>query len=116
MEMIRTVAKAWNIPDIRKKIIFTLVMLLIFRIGSQIPVPGIDRDILAQTFDSGTGLFAYIVIMGSCVFRVIWIYTVFAYFKTVPSLYILYICSWTLTAIAEFIYFMRIYKEHIKVL
>ena len=58
----------------------------------------------------------YIVIMGSCVFRVIWIYTVFAYFKTVPSLYILYICSWTLTAIAEFIYFMRIYKEHIKVL
>ena len=54
--------------------------------------------------------------MGSCVFRVIWIYTVFAYFKTVPSLYILYICSWTLTAIAEFIYFMRIYKEHIKVL
>ena len=58
----------------------------------------------------------YIVIMGSCVFRVIWIYTVFAYFKTVPSLYILYICSWTLTAIAEFIYFMRVYKEHIKVL
>ena len=58
----------------------------------------------------------YIVIMGSCVFRVIWIYTVFANFKTVPSLYILYICSWTLTAIAEFIYFMRIYKEHIKVL
>ncbi len=58
MEMIRTVAKAWNIPDIRKKIIFTLAMLLIFRIGSQIPVPGIDREILAQTFDSETGLFA----------------------------------------------------------
>ena len=58
MEMIRTVAKAWKIPDIRKKIIFTLVMLVIFRIGSQIPVPGIDREILAQTFDSETGLFA----------------------------------------------------------
>lgn len=58
MEMIRTVAKAWSIPDIRKKIIFTLLMLLIFRIGSQIPVPGIDREILAQTFDSETGLFA----------------------------------------------------------
>lgn len=54
MEMIRTVAKAWNIPDIRKKIIFTLLMLLIFRIGSQIPVPGIDREILSQTFDSDT--------------------------------------------------------------
>ena len=58
MEMLRTVAKAWNIPDIRKKIIFTLCMLMIFRIGSQIPVPGMDRTILEQTFDSDTGLFA----------------------------------------------------------
>ena len=58
MDMLRTVAKAWNIPDIRKKIIFTLCMLLIFRIGAQIPVPGMDRDVLSQTFDSDTGLFA----------------------------------------------------------
>lgn len=58
MEMIRTVAKAWKIPDIRKKIVFTLLMLVVFRVGSQIPVPGIDREILAQTFDSETGLFA----------------------------------------------------------
>ncbi len=58
MEMIRTVAKAWKIPDIRKKIVFTLLMLLIFRVGSQIPVPGINRTILEQTFDSETGLFA----------------------------------------------------------
>ena len=61
MEMIRTVAKAWNIPDIRKKIIFTLLMLLIFRIGSQIPVPGIDREVLSQTFNSETGLFATVL-------------------------------------------------------
>ena len=58
MEMLRTVATAWNIPDLRKKIIFTICMLLIFRIGAQIPVPGMDRDVLAQTFDSDTGLFA----------------------------------------------------------
>ncbi len=58
MEMLRTVAKAWKIPDLRQKIIFTLCMLLIFRIGAQIPVPGMDRDVLAQTFDSDTGLFA----------------------------------------------------------
>ncbi|MCQ2545326.1 MAG: preprotein translocase subunit SecY [Clostridia bacterium] len=56
--MLRTVSKAWNIPDIRKKIIFTLCMLVIFRIGAQIPVPGMDREVLAQTFDSDTGLFA----------------------------------------------------------
>ena len=35
-----------------------------------------------------------IVIMGSCVFRVIWVYTVFAYFGTIPSLFLLYIFSW----------------------
>ncbi len=58
MDMLRTVAKAWNIPDIRKKIIFTLCMLLVFRIGAQIPVPGMDREVLSQTFDSDTGLFA----------------------------------------------------------
>ncbi|MGI6766121.1 MAG: preprotein translocase subunit SecY [Lentihominibacter sp.] len=56
--MLRTVAKAWNIPEIRKKIVFTLAMLVIFRIGAQVPVPGMDREILAQTFDSETGLFA----------------------------------------------------------
>ncbi|MCI7146328.1 MAG: preprotein translocase subunit SecY [Clostridiales bacterium] len=56
--MFRTVAKAWNVPEIRKKIIFTLCMLVIFRIGAQIPVPGMDRQILADTFSSDTGLFA----------------------------------------------------------
>ncbi len=35
----------------------------------------------------------FIVIMGSCVFRLIWVYTIFEYFKTIPSLYLLYVCS-----------------------
>lgn len=52
-----------------------------------------------------------IVIIGSCIFRVIWIYTIFAYFKTIPSLYLLYIFSWAITAIAEIIYFHKVYKE-----
>lgn len=52
-----------------------------------------------------------IVIMGSCVFRVIWVYTIFAYFKTIPSLYLLYIFSWTITALAEIVYFVIIYKK-----
>ena len=52
-----------------------------------------------------------IVIMGSCVFRVVWIYTVFAYFHTSPSLYLLYIFSWTITAIAEIVYFIINYKK-----
>ena len=56
MEMLKTIAKAWKIEDIRRKIIFTLLMLVVFRIGSNIPVPGIDREILNQAFQGGTGL------------------------------------------------------------
>ena len=54
-----------------------------------------------------------IVILGSCVFRVAWIYTVFAYFRTIPSLYLLYVCSWTLTAIAEIAYFLHVYHHQL---
>lgn len=52
-----------------------------------------------------------IIIMGSCVFRVIWIYTIFAHFHTIASLYLLFPCSWVLTATAEMIYFRKIYKK-----
>lgn len=52
-----------------------------------------------------------IIIMGSCVFRVIWIYTIFAHFHTIASLYLLFPCSWVLTATAEIIYFRKIYKK-----
>lgn len=58
MSMFGTIAHAWKIADIRRKMIFTLLMLVIFRLGSNIPVPGIDRAVLAQVFDGGTGLFA----------------------------------------------------------
>ena len=57
----------------------------------------------------------FIVIMGSCVFRVVWVYTVFAYFGTLQSLYLLFVCSWTVTAIAEIIYFARIYKQQMSI-
>lgn len=48
-------------------------------------------------------------LLGSCLFRIAWIYTVFAYFRTVPSLYLLYIFSWIITAVAEIAYFIRVY-------
>ena len=52
-----------------------------------------------------------IVIMGSCVFRVVWIYTVFAHFHTIPSLYLLYIFSWVITSVAEIICFAVNYRK-----
>ena len=57
-----------------------------------------------------------IVILGSCVFRVIWVYTVFARFHTIPSLYLLYICSWTLTGAAEVLSFIHAYRVQTRAL
>ena len=56
MEMLNTLQRAWKVADIRKKMIFTLLMLLVFRVGSNIPVPGIDRSILASLFSDEMGL------------------------------------------------------------
>lgn len=52
-----------------------------------------------------------IVILGSCVFRVIWIFTVFAHFKTLTSLFLLYLFSWAITAVAEIIYFIIAFRK-----
>ena len=46
--MIQTVRKAWGIPELRKKIVFTLLVLLIYRIGSAIPVPYVDTALLSN--------------------------------------------------------------------
>ena len=55
-----------------------------------------------------------IVILGSCVFRVIWVFTVFAHFHTILSLYLLYIFSWTITGIAELCYFIYCYRDKMR--
>ena len=52
-----------------------------------------------------------IVILGSCVFRVIWVYTIFAMLHTLTALYLLYIFSWSLTAIGQMVYFFRTYQK-----
>ena len=57
-----------------------------------------------------------IVIMGSCVFRVVWVYTVFAHFHTILSLYLLYIFSWTITGVAELVYFIWCYRDRMRMI
>ena len=52
-----------------------------------------------------------IVILGSVVFRVIWIYTVFAYFHTLQSLYLVYVSAWILTAICGNLFFIHHYRK-----
>ncbi|MBQ6899933.1 MAG: preprotein translocase subunit SecY [Firmicutes bacterium] len=55
--MLKTVAQAWKVPEIRSKMIFTLFMLVIYRIGSCIPIPNINRAVLAELFSGEAGLF-----------------------------------------------------------
>ena len=66
--MFATIRNAWKIPELRKKLIFTLFILLIFRLGSAIPVPYVDVQALSTYFTSqlsGTILGLYNAMSGS---------------------------------------------------
>ena len=53
--MLKTLKNAFRVKEIRKKILFTLVMLVVIRIGSQLPVPGVDRHYIENWFATQTG-------------------------------------------------------------
>ncbi len=66
--MLQTLRNAWKIPELRKKIMFTVLILLIYRVGNVIPVPYIDVATLTSYFDSvlsGTILGLYNAMSGS---------------------------------------------------
>lgn len=73
-----------------------------------------DNTIAANRALGKTVIPTIAVILGSCVFRIIWVNTVFAHFHTIPSLYLLYIFSWAITAVVEILYFVKIYREKMK--
>ena len=50
--MIQTIRKAWGVPELRKKLIFTVLILLIFRIGNAITVPYVNVDLLQSQLES----------------------------------------------------------------
>ncbi len=53
--MLTTLKNAFKIKDIRKKLCFTFMMLVVIRLGSQLPVPGINRNFFADWFSQQTG-------------------------------------------------------------
>ena len=53
--MIQTIKNAWKVPELRGKILFTVFALLIFRVGSAIPVPFIDTETLSDYIQSQSG-------------------------------------------------------------
>ena len=52
--MLETLRNAFKIKDIRNRIIFTFLMLIVIRIGSELPIPGVNRDMIASWFASQT--------------------------------------------------------------
>ena len=66
--MIETIRNAWKIPELRKKILFTIFALLIFRLGSVVPVPFIDSDLLGNTLNSMGGIFSLLGTMNGTAF------------------------------------------------
>ncbi len=70
--MFSTLQNAWKIPELRKKLIFTMMILLLYRIGNVIPVPYINVGVLAEYFDatlSNTILGLYNAMSGSAFSR-----------------------------------------------
>jgi len=59
--LFKTIQNAWRIPDLRKKILFTLFIIIVFRIGSVIPVPFLDVEALQTLMEqySGDNVLAY---------------------------------------------------------
>ena len=65
--MFKIMKNAWSIPDLRRKLLFTLLIIIVFRIGSVIPVPFLDSNVLAQVMapatdvtDAGSNMIAYL--------------------------------------------------------
>lgn len=65
--MIDTLKNAWKIQDLKKKIIFTLLMLFIYRVGTFVPVPFVDSQYIRQLIERG-GLFGFFDIISGGAF------------------------------------------------
>ena len=52
--MLSTLRNAWKVPELRKRLIFTILMVVVFRLGNFIPVPGIDTTKLTNLTQNGS--------------------------------------------------------------
>lgn len=75
--MLSTLRDAWKVPELKGKMIYTLLMILVFRIGASVPVPGVDTGVIAQMFNTSQagGLLSFLDLMSGGAFKN---FTVFA--------------------------------------
>lgn len=67
--MVETIKNAWKIVDLRKKLIYTFVMLVIFRLGSCIPVPLLDPEQMKTLFSTENSMFGFIDMVSGGAFQ-----------------------------------------------
>ena len=68
--MLSTFKSAWKIESLRKKMLFTLFMLLIYRLGSHIAVPYMNSQVISQLMSgAGGSIFSFLDLMAGCNFR-----------------------------------------------
>ena len=67
--MLQTFKNAWKLDDIRGKLLFTLLIIVLYRIGAVIPVPYVNSALLQQMFSLGNGsIFQYMNILSGDAF------------------------------------------------
>ncbi len=63
MSILEGIRESFRLPDLRRRILFTFLILVIYRLAANIPVPGVDREVLRQVLspESPTGSFAQVL-------------------------------------------------------
>ena len=50
--MLKALGNAWRVPELRRKLMFTAVLLILYRLGCWVPLPGINREVLGNGLDT----------------------------------------------------------------
>lgn len=58
--MFKTIKNIWHVQDLRNRILFTLFIFLVYRIGSFVPVPGVNKDVFEATNTAGSDLLGFL--------------------------------------------------------
>lgn len=67
--MMETLRNAWKIPDLRKKILFTIAMLIVYRIGAYVPNPGLDAKSFSELLNQAGSLGGFLDIVSGGAFK-----------------------------------------------
>lgn len=67
--MLETMRNAWKIPDLRKKILFTIAMLIVYRIGGHVPNPGLDAQAFSDLLSQAGSLGGFLDIVSGGAFK-----------------------------------------------